>query len=142
MPDTPHRPLGIATFNVNGIRAARRRGFDAWLAGRGLDVVALQELRCPREEVGAGEVGPGEVGAGEHRAREGRALELRLAQRRLLQQHAAEVTALGLGLMGMSGVYGAADDDAVTGGQSVADLLARLQHSGPTEGGRRRRRED
>ena len=24
----------------------------------------------------------------------------------------------------------------------VADLLARLQHSGPTEGGRRRRRED
>ena len=38
--------------------------------------------------------------------------------------------------------HGAADDDAVTGGQSVADLLARLQHSGPTEGGRRRRRED
>lgn len=53
MPDTPNPPLGIATFNVNGIRAARRRGFDAWLAGRGLDVVALQELRCPREEVGA-----------------------------------------------------------------------------------------
>ena len=52
MPDTPHRPLGIATFNVNGIRAARRRGFDAWLAGRGLDVVALQELRCPLDEVG------------------------------------------------------------------------------------------
>lgn len=49
---TPDSPLSIATFNVNGIRAARRRGFDAWLAGRGLDVVALQELRCPPEQVG------------------------------------------------------------------------------------------
>ena len=49
---TPNAPLGIATFNVNGIRAARRRSFDAWLAGRELDVVALQELRCPPEQVG------------------------------------------------------------------------------------------
>lgn len=39
--------LRIATFNVNGIRAAQRRGFEAWLARRGCDVVALQELRCP-----------------------------------------------------------------------------------------------
>lgn len=39
--------------------------------------------------------------------------------------------------------HGSGDDDvAATGGQSVAELLARLQHSGPTEGGRRRRRED
>ncbi len=39
--------------------------------------------------------------------------------------------------------HGAADDDdTATGGQSVAELLARLQHSGPTAGGRRRRRED
>lgn len=37
----------IATFNINGIRAARRRGFDAWLEGRGCAVVALQEMRCP-----------------------------------------------------------------------------------------------
>ncbi|NMD54097.1 MULTISPECIES: exodeoxyribonuclease III [Tsukamurella] len=44
--------MRVATFNVNGIRAARRRGFDAWLAGRGLDVLALQELRCPPAEVG------------------------------------------------------------------------------------------
>lgn len=51
MPDTPN--LGIATFNVNGIRAARRRGFEDWLAERELDVVALQELRCPAGEVGA-----------------------------------------------------------------------------------------
>ncbi|HSA39207.1 MAG TPA: hypothetical protein P5061_01040, partial [Mycobacterium sp.] len=36
----------VATFNVNGIRAARRRGFDDWLADRAPDIVALQELRC------------------------------------------------------------------------------------------------
>ncbi|MEX3647361.1 endonuclease/exonuclease/phosphatase family protein, partial [Mycolicibacterium porcinum] len=53
MPDTPNPPLSIATFNVNGIRAARRRGFENWLAERRPDVVALQELRCPPEEVGA-----------------------------------------------------------------------------------------
>lgn len=39
--------LRIATFNVNGIRATQRRGFDRWLAARDCDVVALQEVRCP-----------------------------------------------------------------------------------------------
>lgn len=39
--------LRVATFNVNGIRATQRRGFDDWLAGRACDVVALQEVRCP-----------------------------------------------------------------------------------------------
>lgn len=34
-------------MNVNGIRAARRRGFGDWLDSRGCDVVALQEVRCP-----------------------------------------------------------------------------------------------
>lgn len=39
--------LRVATFNINGIRAAHRRGFGPWLADRGCDVVALQEVRCP-----------------------------------------------------------------------------------------------
>ena len=39
--------MRIASFNVNGIRAAQRRGFEAWLAERDPDVVALQEVRCP-----------------------------------------------------------------------------------------------
>lgn len=39
--------LRIATVNVNGIRAAVRRGFDGWLARRECDIVALQEVRCP-----------------------------------------------------------------------------------------------
>lgn len=41
------RPFRIATANVNGIRAAHRRGFGDWLATRGCDVVTLQEVRCP-----------------------------------------------------------------------------------------------
>lgn len=39
--------LRVATLNINGIRAGRRRGFEAWLALREPDVVALQEVRCP-----------------------------------------------------------------------------------------------
>lgn len=39
--------LRVATFNVNGIRAARRRGFDEWRDASGCDVLALQEVRCP-----------------------------------------------------------------------------------------------
>lgn len=42
----------VVSFNVNGIRAARRRGFDDWLAARSPDVVAVQELRCPAAELG------------------------------------------------------------------------------------------
>lgn len=45
------RVLRVATFNVNGIRAASRRGFDRWLAGRGCDVVGLQEVRCPADDL-------------------------------------------------------------------------------------------
>lgn len=41
----------IATFNVNGIRAAERRGFPAWLAARTPDVLAVQEMRCPEADV-------------------------------------------------------------------------------------------
>lgn len=39
--------MRVASFNVNGIRATRKRGFERWLADRDCDVVALQEVRCP-----------------------------------------------------------------------------------------------
>lgn len=39
--------IRVATVNVNGIRAAQRRGFESWLARRDCDVIALQEVRCP-----------------------------------------------------------------------------------------------
>lgn len=49
--------MRIATFNINGVRAARRRGFEAWLAERDPDVVALQEVRCPPEQLPVGVFG-------------------------------------------------------------------------------------
>jgi exodeoxyribonuclease-3 len=39
--------MRVATVNVNGIRAATRRGFADWLATRDCDLVALQEVRSP-----------------------------------------------------------------------------------------------
>ncbi len=43
--------LRIASVNVNGIRAAHRRGFGDWLATRGCDVVTLQEVRAPLDKL-------------------------------------------------------------------------------------------
>jgi exodeoxyribonuclease-3 len=39
--------LTIATANVNGIRAAQRRGMQSWLAQRSPDILLLQEVRAP-----------------------------------------------------------------------------------------------
>ncbi|MCI9889568.1 exodeoxyribonuclease III [Micrococcales bacterium 31B] len=39
--------LTIASVNVNGIRAAHRKGMPDWLAAEPLDVVTMQEVRCP-----------------------------------------------------------------------------------------------
>jgi exodeoxyribonuclease III len=39
--------LRIATVNVNGIRAAYKRGMEQWLADRDLDILCLQEVRAP-----------------------------------------------------------------------------------------------
>ncbi|MDR0960337.1 MAG: exodeoxyribonuclease III [Propionibacteriaceae bacterium] len=47
----------IVTFNVNGIRAADRRGFRDWLAGAAPDVLALQEVRCPVAQLPEGVFG-------------------------------------------------------------------------------------
>ena len=40
------RTLTVASVNVNGIRAATRNGISSWIADRGPDVVALQEVRA------------------------------------------------------------------------------------------------
>ncbi|WP_347349081.1 exodeoxyribonuclease III [Nigerium sp.] len=49
--------LRVATFNVNGIRAAHRRGFTDWLDARSPDVVALQEVRAGVDDVPADALG-------------------------------------------------------------------------------------
>lgn len=49
--------LRVATANINGIRAAHRRGFGDWLATRDCDVITLQEVRCPVEALPDGAFG-------------------------------------------------------------------------------------
>lgn len=49
--------MRIATFNINGIRAAQRRGFEKWLRDRSPDVVALQEVRAPAAAIPEGVFG-------------------------------------------------------------------------------------
>ncbi|WP_437584358.1 exodeoxyribonuclease III [Paramicrobacterium sp. CJ85] len=44
-------PLRIASVNVNGIRAAYRKGMGDWLDARGVDILALQEVRAQDEHV-------------------------------------------------------------------------------------------
>lgn len=43
--------MRIVTINVNGVRAALRKGFQEWLDGSGADVVCLQEVRAPDDVV-------------------------------------------------------------------------------------------
>ena len=43
--------ITVASINVNGIRAAVRRGMGAWMAARQPDVICLQEVRAPDEAV-------------------------------------------------------------------------------------------
>lgn len=47
----------IGTHNVNGIRATINRGWLGWLADRGLDVLALQEVRCREADLPDGAFG-------------------------------------------------------------------------------------
>lgn len=43
--------MRIATVNVNGIRAAFRKGMADWISTRDADVITLQEVRAPNEIV-------------------------------------------------------------------------------------------
>lgn len=45
--------MRIASWNVNGLRAIARKGFDAWLASIDADVVGVQEIRCTKEQAPA-----------------------------------------------------------------------------------------
>jgi exodeoxyribonuclease III len=64
--------LTIATVNVNGIRAASRRGIGQWLVERRPDVLCLQEVRADDDAL-AEVVGPGWHGVHERASVPGRA---------------------------------------------------------------------
>jgi len=50
-------PLRIASVNVNGVRAAFRKGMGDWLAARDVDILALQEVRAATSDL-EGLLGP------------------------------------------------------------------------------------
>jgi exodeoxyribonuclease-3 len=43
--------MRIATWNVNGLRAAWKKGMVTWLSEIDADVVALQEIRCTEDQL-------------------------------------------------------------------------------------------
>ncbi|GAA2455565.1 exodeoxyribonuclease III [Agromyces soli] len=47
----PAQPLRIASVNVNGVRAAFRKGMGDWLAARDVDILALQEVRASTDDL-------------------------------------------------------------------------------------------
>lgn len=47
------RSVTIVSWNVNGIRAAEKKGLLDWLGGCGADVVALQETKASPEQLSA-----------------------------------------------------------------------------------------
>lgn len=47
-------PLTLYSWNVNGIRAAHRKGFLDWLHGQQPDILALQEIRATPEQLDDG----------------------------------------------------------------------------------------
>jgi exodeoxyribonuclease-3 len=47
----PTKPLRIASVNVNGVRAAFRKGMGEWLEGRDVDILAMQEVRAETSDL-------------------------------------------------------------------------------------------
>lgn len=45
--------MKIQTWNVNGIRAAQKKGFEKWFSDCGADVVCLQETKANRDQLDA-----------------------------------------------------------------------------------------
>lgn len=64
--------LRVATINVNGVRAAAKRGLRPWLAERGPDILCLQEVRAS-DDVLSGVLGDGWHGIHEESSAKGRA---------------------------------------------------------------------
>jgi len=50
--------MRVLTLNVNGLRAAARKGLYQWLEGQDADFVCLQEIKARPEQLSEGEVAP------------------------------------------------------------------------------------
>lgn len=45
--------MRVVSWNVNGLRACAKKGFDRWLAASGAGIVGVQEVRARREQLPA-----------------------------------------------------------------------------------------
>ena len=45
------KAMKIISYNVNGIRAALKKGFDKWLEAENPDILCLQELKALPEQI-------------------------------------------------------------------------------------------
>ena len=43
--------MKLVSYNVNGIRAAIKKGFDEWLINSDIDLIAIQETKALQEQV-------------------------------------------------------------------------------------------
>ena len=43
--------ITITTSNVNGIRAAKRKGIETWAGEHAPDIWCMQEIRAPQDEL-------------------------------------------------------------------------------------------
>ena len=46
--------MKIISYNVNGIRAAEKKGFSQWLSDEQADIVCLQEVKAERDQIDLG----------------------------------------------------------------------------------------
>lgn len=126
--------LSIATVNVNGLRAAARKGMAEWLEATDAEVIALQEVRAPDELI-ADLVGEGWRVVGEASRLKGRA-GVAIAAR--VAREDVDLEGVRRGIAGLEG-------DAHTGRWIEADLanplgdgraltvVSMYMHSGNTE---------
>ncbi len=129
-------PLQVVTANVNGIRAALRRGGLDWLAGCGADVICLQEVRATPDQVdeclGAAGLGGWQLAlAPGPRGHAGVAL---------LSRHPLRGVGIGIGggEFADRGRWVAADVDVPFGAEASAVQVASVYvHTGDSEGPRR-----
>lgn len=127
--------LTLATVNVNGLRAAARKGMAEWLAATEADVVTLQEVRAP-EELLAGLMGEDWRIVGEPSRLKGRA-GVAIAARTGVES--IDLDAVRPGLPGLqeedahSGRWLEADLTDPLGDGTALTVISCYMHSGNTE---------
>ncbi|MGP9539754.1 exodeoxyribonuclease III [Brachybacterium sp. AOP43-C2-M15] len=124
----------LATVNVNGLRAAARKGMADWLAETAADVITLQEVRAPEELladlVGEGWTIVGEVS--ELKGRNGVAIAARTSLERI------DLEGVRRGLSGLTepthtGRWLEADLEDPLGDGKDLTVISCYMHSGNTE---------